>query len=100
MLAACTCLGHVDGIRCAPPEGAFYLFIDVSRKLGGRYLGTVIRDVDHLADLLLTEAHIAVVPGSGCGDENSIRISYAVEREALIEGLTRFARFMSEIVAH
>lgn len=100
LLAACTCLGHVDGIRCAPPEGAFYLFIDVSRKLGGRYLGTVIRDVDHLADLLLTEAHIAVVPGSGCGDGNSIRISYAVEREALIEGLTRFSRFMSEIVAH
>ncbi|WP_259699569.1 pyridoxal phosphate-dependent aminotransferase [Pseudomonas frederiksbergensis] len=99
LLAACTCLGYVDGITCAPPEGAFYLFIDVSRKLGCRYLGTKIRDVDHLADLLLTEAHIAVVPGSGCGDPHSIRISYAVEREELIEGLTRFGQFMSEVVA-
>jgi aspartate aminotransferase len=98
LLVACTCLGHVDGIRCAPPEGAFYLFIDVSRKLGCRYLGTTIRDVDHLADLLLTEAHIAVVPGSGCGDPHSIRISYAVEREELIEGLTRFGQFMSQVV--
>lgn len=97
--AACTCLGYVDGITCAPPEGAFYLFINVSRKLGCRYLGTTIRDVDHLAELLLSQAHIAVVPGSGCGDPQSIRISYAVEREELIEGLTRFSQFMSEVVA-
>ncbi|MFJ2682151.1 pyridoxal phosphate-dependent aminotransferase [Pseudomonas sp. NPDC087342] len=99
LVAACTCLGYVDGITCAPPEGAFYLFVDVSRYLGRYYLGTKIRDVDHLADLLLTEAHIAVVPGSGCGDPNSIRISYAVERAELIEGLTRFGQFMSEVVA-
>lgn len=99
LVAACTCLGYVDGITCAPPEGAFYLFIDVSRKLGHQYLGTPIRDVDHLAELLLSEAHIAVVPGSACGDPNSIRISYAVAREELIEGLTRFEQFMNELVA-
>ncbi|KAA0987968.1 pyridoxal phosphate-dependent aminotransferase [Pseudomonas sp. ANT_J12] len=97
--AACTSLGYVDAVTCAPPEGAFYLYIDVSRKLGCRYLGTKIRDVDHLADLLLSEAHIAVVPGSGCGDPNSIRISYAVEREELIEGMTRFVQFMADVVA-
>mgnify|MGYP002040916995 FL=1 len=57
-----------------------------------------MRDVDHLADLLLTEAHIAVVPGSGCGDPHCIRISYAVEYEELIEGLGRFAQFISAIV--
>jgi aspartate aminotransferase len=39
-----------------------------------------------------------VVPGSGCGDPHSIRISYAVEREELIEGLTRFGQFMSQVV--
>ncbi|MEO8491955.1 aminotransferase class I/II-fold pyridoxal phosphate-dependent enzyme [Pseudomonas sp.] len=99
LIAACTCLGFIDGITCAPPEGAFYLYIDVSRKLGRRYLGTPIRDVDHLAELLLSEAHIAVVPGSACGDPTSIRISYAVEREELIEGLTRFEQFMAELVA-
>ncbi len=76
-LAACTCLGHA--IFGAPRQAAFYLFIDVPASWG-RYLGTVIRDVDHFGRSA-TEAHIAVVPGSGCGDENSIRISYAVERE-------------------
>jgi aspartate aminotransferase len=95
---ACTHLNPVDGIRYAPAEGAFYLYIDISGKLGGHHSGSTIKDVDHLADLLLNEAHIAVVPGSGCGDPKSIRISYAVSRDELSEGLTRFAQFMSELV--
>ncbi|CAM3519781.1 pyridoxal phosphate-dependent aminotransferase [Pseudomonas floridensis] len=95
--AALICLGYVDGVTCAPAEGAFYLFINVARQLGGNYLGTTIQDVDHLAELLLTEAHIAVVPGSGCGAPECIRISYAVEREELIQGLTRLGQFMSEV---
>ncbi|MDN8554991.1 pyridoxal phosphate-dependent aminotransferase [Citrobacter werkmanii] len=95
---ACTHLNLVKGIRYAPAEGAFYLYIDISGKLGGRHSGSTIKDVDHLADLLLNEAHIAVVPGSGCGDPKSVRISYAVSRDELSEGLTRFAQFMSELV--
>lgn len=96
--AARTYLDRLEGIRYAPPEGAFYLYIDIASRLGGYYRGQPIRDVDHLADLLLTEAHIAVVPGSGCGDPHCIRISYAVEYQELIEGLSRFAQFMSAIV--
>lgn len=96
--AACTYLDRLEGVSYAPPEGAFYLYIDVSSRLGGYYHGEAVRDVDHLADLLLTEAHIAVVPGSGCGDPHCIRISYAVEYEELIEGLGRFAQFISAIV--
>ncbi|QZI68607.1 pyridoxal phosphate-dependent aminotransferase [Pseudomonas protegens] len=96
--AACTYLDRLEGIRYAPPEGAFYLYLDVSSRLGGYYRGEQVRDVEHLADLLLTEAHIAVVPGSGCGDPHCIRISYAVEYQELIEGLGRFTQFMSAIV--
>ncbi|WP_024696004.1 pyridoxal phosphate-dependent aminotransferase [Pseudomonas syringae] len=95
--AALICLSYVNGVTCAPAEGAFYLFINVARHLGGNYLGTVIRDVDHLAGLLLTEAHIAVVPGSGCGAPTCIRLSYAVGREELVQGLTRLGQFMSEV---
>lgn len=96
--AARTYLDRLEGIRYAPPEGAFYLYLDVSSRLGGYYRGEQVRDVEHLADLLLTEAHIAVVPGSGCGDPHCIRISYAVEYQELIEGLGRFNQFMSAIV--
>ncbi|MDP9518818.1 pyridoxal phosphate-dependent aminotransferase [Pseudomonas protegens] len=96
--AACTYLDRLEGISYAPPEGAFYLYLDVSSRLGGYYRGEQVRDVEHLADLLLTEAHIAVVPGSGCGDPHCIRISYAVEYQELIEGLGRFSQFMSAIV--
>ncbi|SDT02132.1 aspartate aminotransferase [Pseudomonas asplenii] len=90
-------LDQVPGLTYAPPEGAFYLYIDVTPWLGGLYHGEQVRDVDHLSDLLLTEAHIAVVPGSGCGDPSSIRISYALEPEELVEGLSRFVQFLSSV---
>ncbi|KIH84144.1 aminotransferase class I/II-fold pyridoxal phosphate-dependent enzyme [Pseudomonas batumici] len=90
-------LDQVPGLVYAPPEGAFYLYIDVTPWLGGFYRGEQVRDVDHLSDLLLTEAHIAVVPGSGCGDPSSIRISYALEPEELAEGLYRFVQFLSSV---
>jgi len=90
-------LDRIEGIAYAPPEGAFYLFVDVSGKLGRHYRGQRIRDVDHLAELLLTEAHVAVVPGAGCGDQNCIRISYAIEHEELAEGLMRLGQFIAEI---
>lgn len=96
---ACSHLDRIDSIRYAPAEGAFYLYIDISRLSGRRHYDTRICDVEHLADLLLSEAHIAVVPGSGCGDPGSIRISYAVNHAELIEGLTRFEQFISELVA-
>lgn len=96
--AARSYLDRLPGISYAPPEGAFYLYLDVSSYLGGHYRGEPVQDVDQLAELLLSEAHIAVVPGSSCGDPNCVRISYAVEYEELIEGLGRFARFMSAVV--
>ncbi|WP_287816006.1 aminotransferase class I/II-fold pyridoxal phosphate-dependent enzyme, partial [Pseudomonas sp.] len=81
-------------IAYAPAEGAFYLYIDVTPWLGGLYRGERIRDVDNLSELLLTQAHVAVVPGSGCGDPSSIRISYALEPQELEEGMYRFVQFL------
>lgn len=88
---------HLDplpGMAYAPTEGAFYLYIDVTPWLDGLYRGEQIRDVDHLSELLLTHAHVAVVPGSGCGDPSSIRISYALQPEELEEGMHRLVQFL------
>nr|WP_258571638.1 hypothetical protein [Pseudomonas protegens] len=74
----------------APPEGAFYLYIDVFGSAAHRRSGS--RQITWPTP----EGHR--VPGSGCGDPHCIRISYAVEYEELIEGLGRFAQFISAIV--
>jgi Aspartate/tyrosine/aromatic aminotransferase len=75
----------VDGLRCAHPDGAFYIFPEV-REFFGR--GS-IRDSQTFADYLLDEARVAVVPGSAFGSDDHVRISYATSLERLQEGIRR-----------
>jgi len=69
------------GFNCRKPDGAFYVFLDVSEYGGG----------DAVAEQLLREAHIAVTPGSafGPGSSDYIRISYAASRERIYDALDR-----------
>jgi aspartate aminotransferase len=77
-------LNAIPGVRCAKPGGAFYVFPNVA----GLY-NAQIRDSDSLAEYLLAEARIAVVPGSGFGAPEFIRLSYATSMELIVEGLNR-----------
>ena len=70
---------------CIKPQGAFYLFPDVSRHLGN---GMTAAD---LARRLLEEAGVAVVPGEEFGRPGHIRISYAVSEDKLVSGLEKIA---------
>ncbi len=71
------------------PDGAFYHFADM-RALRGRTVdGTTIDTSDDLADLLLRDALVAVVPGTGFGMSSHVRFSYAVSDEDIVEGLAR-----------
>jgi aspartate aminotransferase len=80
----------VEGARALPglalvePEGAFYVFPDVSSCFGGS-----VRGSDDLADFLLDEARVAVVPGSAFGDDRCVRISFASADERLTAALSR-----------
>ena len=77
------------------PDGAFYLFPDVSSLLGKSIGGERLDTVESLAEQLLQHAHIAVVPGSAFGSDRHIRISYAIppiEIEAGLENLASFVR--------
>jgi len=69
---------------CVRPEGAFYLFPDVSRYLGERFA-----DDDALAAYLLKEAHVAVVPGSAFGAPGHLRISFSTGEADIAEGFAR-----------
>ncbi|MBI6954538.1 MULTISPECIES: aminotransferase class I/II-fold pyridoxal phosphate-dependent enzyme [unclassified Pseudomonas] len=90
-------LGKLETIRFSPPQGAFYLYLDITRLLGKRYQGEAIRDASHLCELLLTEARIALVPGCSNGDPCAVRLSYSVSPQDLEEGLGRFTDFIATL---
>jgi aspartate/methionine/tyrosine aminotransferase len=85
-------LNAIPGVSCAVPEGAFYVFPDVSR------FGMTSKA---LADMLLDEAGVALLPGSdfGKGGEGHLRISYATSWERLEEGVDRIAALLARLPA-
>ncbi|WP_339214913.1 pyridoxal phosphate-dependent aminotransferase [Ornithinibacillus sp. FSL M8-0202] len=82
----------IPGVTCKKPQGAFYLFPNVSEaaKLNG------FDSVDDWVTALLEEEKVAVVPGSGFGAPNYMRLSYAIEIEQLIEAAHRIKRFVEK----
>jgi aspartate aminotransferase len=79
-------LNRIPGFRCVPPHGAFYAFPEVRDSFGpGR------RTSIELAEYLLEEAAVAVVPGAAFGADDHIRLSFACSRATLAEGLERIA---------
>ena len=82
-------LGDIPGVTCPNPQGAFYVFPDVSAYFGKKNGDAVIGNSDALADYLLEKAGTAIVPGAGFGDESTLRLSYAVSDEDIIRGLGR-----------
>lgn len=87
-------INDIPGIESNDPEGAFYIFPDVSAIFGKSNGTNTINTADDFAMLLLKEAHVAVVSGSSFGDENCIRISYASSEEDLREAFKRLDKFV------
>lgn len=85
-------MNEIEGIHCVEPKGAFYLFANVSEamKKGG------YADVDEWAQALLEKEYVALIPGSGFGAPNHIRISYATSLEQLEKGIARIKKFVEE----
>jgi aspartate aminotransferase len=84
-------LTAIDGVKCAPPEGAFYVFPDV-RGLFGKPLGPkgrVVNSSNELAAYLLDDALVATVPGEAFGTPGFVRFSYALAMDQLHEGVDR-----------
>ncbi len=88
----------IAGVVCPRPEGAFYVFPDISCAFGKSHGGTKIgNDVD-FCNALLEAKGVACVPGSAFGDPNALRISYTCPTAQLPEGLKRFREFFAELV--
>jgi len=78
------------------PQGAFYLFPNVSGTYGMNIRGRQINSSDDLAEVLLEEARVGLVPGSGFGAKDYIRFSYATSMERIEEGLNRIEALLRE----
>lgn len=84
-------LAEIPGISCAVPEGAFYVFPNVTGLLGRELKhGVVCNSSDELNNYLLDQAHIACVSGESFGAPGYIRISYATSDDEIVEGMRRF----------
>ena len=83
-------LNAMPGVSCLPGDGTFYAFAEVSRAMAA--LGC--RDDNEFAELLLNDAGVAVVPGSGFGAPGHVRLSFATSMRTLEKALDRIARIL------
>ena len=82
-------LESIDGVTCVEPEGAFYAFPNMQGLLGREIGGSIATTTMELAEVLLEEANVAIVPGEAFGAPGYARLSFALSDDDLIEGLTR-----------
>jgi aspartate aminotransferase len=88
-------LKDIEGFSCNTPEGAFYVFPDVSKLFGKTFKGKQINNATELSLYLLEEALVATVTGEAFGNPNCIRISYAASQEQIIEAVQRIKNALS-----
>ncbi len=85
-------LSEIEGFSCNIPEGAFYVFPDISSLFGKTFKGKKIANASDLSLFLLEEALVATVSGDAFGNPNCIRISYAASQAQITEAVTRIKR--------
>jgi aspartate aminotransferase len=86
-------LRAIPGIRCTNPDGAFYVYPNVSAYFGRGGMNCA----SDVAKKLLHEAHVVVVPGEGFGTTDHIRISYATSQKEIEKGLVRMRKFFASV---
>ena len=91
-------LNTIPGITCLKPDGAFYVFPNISALFGKTTPdGKTIGNSDDFADYLLSTVQVAVVPGSGFGAGDYVRLSYATSMAAIEKGLTRIGEAVGKL---
>ena len=90
-------LDATEGFRCSTPQGAFYIFPDISGLFGRRYKEGELKGSADVAAFLLDEAKVAVIPGLDFGDDRCVRLSYATSMENIEEGLARISKAVATL---
>ena len=90
-------MDSIPGVVCPRPQGAFYVFPDISCAFGKRHDGALIANDVEFCNALLEAKGVACVPGSAFGEPNALRISYTCPTAQLPEGLKRIREFFAEL---
>ncbi|WP_366146527.1 pyridoxal phosphate-dependent aminotransferase [uncultured Pseudokineococcus sp.] len=90
-------LREIDGVVCPMPQGAFYAYPSVQGLLGRELRGRTPTTSAELAEVVLAEAEVAVVPGEAFGPSGYLRLSYALGDDDLVEGVGRLQRLLAEV---
>jgi aspartate aminotransferase len=90
-------LTSVEGIKCNLPQGAFYCFPNVASYIGVNIRGKFATNTLELAQIILEEANVAVVPGEAFGAPGYFRLTYAMDEDLMQEGLNRIIKLFSEV---
>jgi aspartate aminotransferase len=88
-------LNDIPGVLCVEPEGAFYCFPSFAEVVARGVRGRQVRDTGELAEVILDEARVAIVPGEGFGAPGHVRLSYALGDDDLVEGLGRITDLLA-----
>lgn len=87
----------IPGLKTNVPQGAFYVYPEVSYYFGKKYNNHTIKNATDLTLFLLDEGHLALVPGAAFGEDTYVRFSYATSEENLIEALKRMKEALSKL---
>lgn len=90
-------LNDIPEINCFDPQGAFYVFPNVSGCYGKEYDGKVIKDSLDFTEFILDEAKVAVVPGVAFGSDDHVRISYATSMDDIVKGIDRMTEAIKKL---
>ena len=88
---------EIDGLKVLEPQGAFYLFPDVSSFFGKSHNGFTVHNANEVVEYLLNEAHVACVSGSAFGEDNCIRLSYATSEDLIVEAMRRIKEALGKL---
>lgn len=90
-------LREIPGLKANTPEGAFYIFFDISSYFGKSYNNYHIKNSNNLSMYLLEEGNVALVSGDAFGDDNCMRFSYATSEDKLIEAVKRVKEALAKL---
>jgi aspartate aminotransferase len=90
-------VSEIPGTRCSEPDGAFYVFPEISSYFGKSYEGQTINTAEDLCMYLVNHAHVSTVTGKAFGEENCIRISFANSLANIEEGFKRIKVALAEL---
>ena len=90
-------LNNLPGVRCAIPNGAFYVFPDFSSYLNRKGNGKLLKDTFDISEYILDSVQVVTVPGDGFGSSEHIRFSYATNRKIIQEGMDRVKKALEMI---